>query len=91
MININFWFQRKYILKFSTDGAVLCNKKNGVQGTMKLIEVNSDGKAVPAAFSTLPEHMHKEICLYYYIGIFNIYDNSVEIFNIKAYRDIEKF
>ena len=60
--------QRKYILKFSTDGAVLCNKKNGVQGTMRLIEVNDEGKAVPGKFSSLPDHLQKEICLYYYIG-----------------------
>ena len=64
-------------MKFSTDGAVLCNKKNGVQGTMKLIEVNSDGKAIPAQFSSLPEHLHKEICLYYYIGISVLYQGIV--------------
>ena len=66
--NSLFPLQRKYILKFSTDGAVLCNKKNGVQGTMRLIEVNDDGKAVPSSFSSLPDHLQKEICLYYYIG-----------------------
>ena len=35
---INFVFlQRKYLLKFATDGAVLTKTKNAVQGTMKLI------------------------------------------------------
>ena len=50
---------------------MLCNKKNGVQGTMRLIEVNDEGKAVPSQFTCLPEHLLKEICLYYYIGIYS--------------------
>ena len=55
-------------MKFSTDGAILCNKKNGVQGTMKLIDVDLHGKALPTYASNLPEYFNTEICLYYYIG-----------------------
>ena len=39
-------FQRRYILKFAMDGAVLTNRstKNAVQGSMKLIPADINGK-----------------------------------------------
>ena len=39
-----FILQRKYFLKFATDGAVLTKTKNAVQGTMKLIPCDDNGK-----------------------------------------------
>ena len=54
------------MIKFSTDGAVLTRKRMGVQGTIKLIDLDPDGK--PNLPSTLPDYMQKEICVYYYIG-----------------------
>ena len=58
--------QRKYILKFATDGAVLTNTKNAVQGVMKLIPSDENGKVI--AVDDFPQYMDKEITLYYYIG-----------------------
>ena len=37
---------------------------------MKLIEVDEKGHAVPSSKSTLPDHINKEICLYYYLGLY---------------------
>ena len=59
-------FQRKYIIKFATDGAVLTNTKSAVQGTMKLIPTDENGKI--SNDTTLVPYMEKEITLYYYIG-----------------------
>ena len=67
--------QRKYIIKFCTDGAALCSKKNGVQGSMKFIQIDVNGKAIPASASTLPNYFNREICLYYYIGNSNTFKN----------------
>ena len=40
--------------------------KNAVQGVMKLIPADKDGKVlVPEGF---PEYMEKELTLYYFIG-----------------------
>ena len=64
----NAFLQRRYILKFATDGAVLTNRstKNAVQGTMKLIPADCEGKVT--VDSTVPEYLYKEITLYYYLG-----------------------
>ena len=48
------------------DGAVLTNTKNAVQGTMKLIPADSNGKV--SYVETIPDYLDKEITLYYYIG-----------------------
>ena len=58
--------QRKYILKFATDGAVLTKTKNAVQGSMKLIPCDENGRdMVRHEFYSF---LDKEITLYYYIG-----------------------
>ena len=61
-----FGFQKRYILRFATDGAVLSNTKNAVQGAMKLIPANSDGKLL--LNDQVPKCYDKEIILYYFIG-----------------------
>ena len=53
-------------MKFSTDGAVLSNKRNAVQGSIKLIDVDDDGR--PLTNTNLPEYLQKEITMYYYLG-----------------------
>ena len=55
-----------YILKFATDGAVLTKTKNAVQGTMKLIPSDEDGRVLIGN----PDYslLDKEFTLYYYIG-----------------------
>ena len=71
---INLWliiiiikiFQRRYILKFATDGAVLTNTKNAVQAAIKLIPADSNGKIV--VNETAPAYLDKEIMVYYFIG-----------------------
>ena len=60
------YFQRRYILRFATDGAVLTNTKNAVQGAMKLIPATADGKVLMNAH--FPKCYDKEIILYYFIG-----------------------
>ena len=62
----HIFFQRKYILKFSTDGAQLNNNQTAVQATVKLIDVDEEGK--PLTESALPEYLQREICVYYFIG-----------------------
>ena len=59
--------QLKYIVKFSTDGAVLNNNRAAVQATVKIIDVDQCGK--PLRESNLPAHLQKEICIYYFIGM----------------------
>ena len=54
------------MVKFSTDGAVLSNKRNAVQGTVKIIDVDDNGR--PLQLTQLPEYLQKEITMYYYIG-----------------------
>ena len=54
------------MIKISSDGAVLTKKKHGVTGTLRVIEVDADGK--PLLKSTLPKRLNKEILLFYYIG-----------------------
>ena len=56
----------KYIIKFSTDGAKLTNNMTGVQGTIKICDVNNQFK--PIQPTKLPERFHREICVYYFIG-----------------------
>ena len=55
------------MLKFATDGAVLTKTKNAVQGTMKLIPCDANGKAM------VSHHVYskcdKETTLYYFIGM----------------------
>ena len=63
-------FQKKYILKFSTDGALLTNKKNAVQGTIRIYQV--DDQWIPIPKGTLPKYFEQEIPVYYYIGTFNL-------------------
>ena len=57
---------RKYILKFATDGAVLTKTKNAVQGSMKLIPCDENGRVMVR--HELYSFLDKEITLYYYIG-----------------------
>ena len=59
--------QAKYILKFCIDGAVLTNSRGAVQATVKIIDVDENGH--PLRESNLPDHLQKEICVYYFIGI----------------------
>ena len=54
------------MLKISTDGAVLTKKKHGVQGTLRVLEVDDNDK--PVLQSTFPERFKKEILLFYYVG-----------------------
>ena len=60
------FLQRKYIIKFSTDGAVLTTKKSAVQGTIRIFDVNNEWK--PMKHSTLPKHFQQELPIYYYLG-----------------------
>ena len=39
---------------------------NAVQGTIKIIDVDEDGRPLPQ--SMLPQHLQKEITMYYYLG-----------------------
>ena len=72
-------FQKKYILKFATDGAVLTKTKNAVQGTMKLIPADEHGKVWLEA--DVADYLEKEITLYYYIGTFIfIHENDVNLY-----------
>ena len=65
--HFNTCHQRRYILKFASDGAVLTHTKNAVQATMKLIPADSTGKVDTSV--KLPSYFNNEIILYYYIGI----------------------
>ena len=60
------FLQRKYILKFATDGAILTKTKNAVQGTMKLIPCDDKGKVMLS--HPVYSKLDKEITLYYFIG-----------------------
>ena len=64
--------KRRYIIKFSTDGAILSKTKSAVQGTMKLIAADENGKV--QVDHDLPQYFDKEITLYYYIGKFKYLD-----------------
>ena len=55
-----------YIVKFATDGAVLTKTKNAVQGTMKIIPCDENGRADLTNPSV--NKLDNEITLYYYIG-----------------------
>ena len=59
--------QRKYIIKFATDGAILTNTKNAVQGSIKLIPADVNGKVLVT--DSFPCYLNKEITVYYYIGM----------------------
>ena len=74
--------QRRYILKFATDGAVLTNRatKNAVQGTMKLIPADKDGKVI--VDSNIPDYISKEITLYYYLGKYLNYYKIKDVLDI---------
>ena len=54
------------MVKFATDGAVLNRSRMAVQATVKLIDVDKNGK--PLRESKLPKYLQKELCVYYYIG-----------------------
>ena len=75
VLNVLF-FQRRYILKFATDGAILTNTKNAVQGTIKVIPCDLNGKV--AYDENLPAYLDKEIVVYYYIGKFHSIFISLE-------------
>ena len=64
---MEFFFQKRYMLKISSDGAVLTKKKHGVQGTLRVLEVDENGR--PLMKSNLPARFNKEILLFYYIGM----------------------
>ena len=59
---------KRYFLKFSTDGARLTNHYTGVQGTIRLLDVDDDGKVIVP--SRLPGRFHREVCVFYFIGKF---------------------
>ena len=56
----------QYIIKFSTDGAKLTNNDTGVQGTIRILDVDNDGK--PLTPTRMPARFHREICIFYFIG-----------------------
>ena len=59
-----------YYLKFSTDGAKLTNYYSGVQGTIRLLDVDDDMRVhVP---SRLPPRFHRELCVFYFLGMYHI-------------------
>ena len=60
-------------MKFATDGAILTNTKNVVQGTMKLIPADNDGRVL--LLDNFPSFVDKEITLYYFIG-----NNKLHVF-----------
>ena len=80
-ITFYLYFKRKYILKFATDGAVLNHNRNAVQATVKIIDVDENWK--PHRETTLPEYLQREICVYYFIGIFLQLDLNSMKSNIK--------
>ena len=57
---------KRYFLKFSTDGAKLTNSYFGVQGTIRILDIDPDGKVIVP--SRLPERFHREICVFYFLG-----------------------
>ena len=57
------YFQKRYILKFATDGAVLSKTKNAVQGKIKLIPAHVHGKVLDN--NSILSYLQKEITLYY--------------------------
>ena len=79
------FFQRRYILKFWTDGAVLSNRHNAVQGTIKLIDVDKEGKPLPT--SQLPDYLQTEICIYFFLGT-ETYENQ-KIFGSNIFNELQ--
>ena len=68
--------QRRYIIKFATDGAVLTKTKSAVQGTIKIIPATVHGQVVD--YKLVPYQLHKEITLFYYIGKYKKYLQLLE-------------
>ena len=64
------------MIKFATDGAVLNHSHSAVQATVKILDVDDEGK--PLRESLLPKYLQKEICVYYYIGLDLM--NSLKVF-----------
>ena len=62
-----FLFQKKYLLKFSTDGAVLTKSAGAVQGTVRVFDVDDNWH--PVRESKLPKEFQDEILIYYYVGM----------------------
>ena len=60
--------QRKYILKFSTDGSSLTQAKGAVQSCIRLIDVGANGK--PLVPSDLPLSLQQEILVLHYMGMY---------------------
>ena len=76
-------------MKYSTDGAVLSNKRNAVQGTIKIIDVDDDGRPLPE--TELPQYLQKEITMYYYLGIvieYHTVGKSIPHLNTTFYIDL---
>ena len=72
---------RRYYIKFSTDGAKLTKHFTGVQGTIWVMDVDDD---LRVQFPTrLPGRFHREICVFYFLGmntkIFIIYEAALEV------------
>ena len=59
-------FQKRYMLKFSTDGSMLTNKRNAVQGAVRVFQVDDEWK--PIQKGTLPKYLNQELPVYYYLG-----------------------
>ena len=57
------------MLKFRTDGAMLTNKKNAVQGTIRIFQVEKDW--IPIVKGSLPNYFNQELPVYYFISKFN--------------------
>ena len=71
------------MVKFATDGAVLNYSRTAVQATVKIMDVDDQGK--PLMESNLPQHLQKEICVCYYIGvIFPFYFLSKSVSEIRT-------
>ena len=63
-----FPFQKKYLLKFSTDGYALTNLDGGVQGCVRLIQVKDDWHPVAKDNITIPSNLRTEICIFHLRG-----------------------
>ena len=62
-------------MKFSTDGSALTQVKGAVQSSVRLIDVEKNGK--PCIPSNLPMCLQQEICVLIYIGKYLVYSDYV--------------
>ena len=65
-LNLPVASNQVYFVKFSTDGAKLTNNFCGVQGTIRILDVDDDERVFLP--SKLPGRFHREICLFYFLG-----------------------